>query len=1125
MKKTNRILSMLLAVILVVCMLPVNVLGANTNTFSVYFSTNSAAPSPVDWYADEACTVPITEKIDLPRDGREYTYYFKPQAGYYVQNKLRYYVTDTDDHYNNDNSSYVRGMVGIGSTNEIVYADNIYSDVYSVILKCPSALMNAYDYSSLKIYVDGLFHSTTAMTVADKPHFFDGKNIYFGEYDYNDDKVDEVVKWNVLGEGTADKNSLLLLSDGIVEYDVPFDANSFIGEEEQPYTADNSWNTWTNARAWCDTFETDSLTANELAAVKKVTLNDAQYITEKISDGDNVLQESIAFDAFGNYENEQVFFLSAKEVETYLPYLSSRIASNSDYDWWLRSKNTYDNTDRKFDDWGDYIYYVGFISIASNSYDAYKGRIYFTDPSNYYESGYRPAFNLDTSKILLVTAASQNAMPNFGPTSTYDGNDWVLTLADSKTFNATGYVGDTEFTEGYDASQLTINHYSLDNSQYHATAESIYNQVTATISDEYGNIHYYGRINSNTSATSTTMTIPAGLSAGNYTLSIRGEYWGAKPNSTRVATGTAYEIPIIVKDTAGYKVTEKELTVQLGTSALSGYSETYGYDYITFGKNNLSWRVLAKTANNGEEGMFILSDNILKKTVAFDDNGAKAYSGSTADTWAAGFASADNFTEKELAAMLATTKSDEADSFALEQTTYSIISESNILSNDKIFMLSHAEATSAAYGLGNGNKRKATYTDGSELGYWLRSAIDSTSLSFPLNLVSLSALVGTDGIVSPANATFNCVNDGQITTYFGYRPAANIDTDKVLFTLAADGSAEKDFGEIETVSNRNWKLTLSTGDSFDSIISTDTVYPGQTVTVSHVPLPEGYDTVTAMLFDSNVTPIAYGMLSDSGEENVHNLTIPNDLANGTYTLKIYAEDWNDGTTNYATGNVIAKTITVATYSHTHNYTYSANGAVITESCTCGHEETATIVPDFEGTAIYNGKEYRAKVVYSDDWVGDKTAEVDYYNKQIAPSYQVYECKDAGKYIAAISIDNKLAQLPYTIERRKPDITPPTVSQIVLDTRLGEVPLIGGSASGVNGENITGHFEWYEGAYTSISYVCRCFKVFAVLYRIIWEIYYPTHTLSFPRCSSPYGKFGFGGMCGIIMFILERRCVP
>lgn len=65
--------------------------------------------------------------------------------------------------------------------------------------------------------------------------------------------------------------------------------------------------------------------------------------------------------------------------------------------------------------------------------------------------------------------------------------------------------------------------------------------------------------------------------------------------------------------------------------------------------------------------------------------------------------------------------------------------------------------------------------------------------------------------------------------------------------------------------------------------------------------------------------------------------------------------------------------------HTHNYTYSGSGAVITETCGCGHNETATIrVPQssypYTGNAIEE-----AFVEYSDGWMGNKNLAISYSN--------------------------------------------------------------------------------------------------------------------------------------------------
>ena len=55
-------------------------------------------------------------------------------------------------------------------------------------------------------------------------------------------------------------------------------------------------------------------------------------------------------------------------------------------------------------------------------------------------------------------------------------------------------------------------------------------------------------------------------------------------------------------------------TIQLGTSGISGYDSTNGYDYIYYGKwdsSAIKWRVLATKTNTGASGLFLLSDALL----------------------------------------------------------------------------------------------------------------------------------------------------------------------------------------------------------------------------------------------------------------------------------------------------------------------------------------------------------------------------------------------------------------------------------------------------------------------------------------------------------------------------------
>ena len=122
--------------------------------------------------------------------------------------------------------------------------------------------------------------------------------------------------------------------------------------------------------------------------------------------------------------------------------------------------------------------------------------------------------------------------------------------------------------------------------------------------------------------------------------------------------------------------------IHLGTSGISGYDSTTGYDYIYFGNwtapdeyttsGPIKWRVLDDKTNTGETGLFLLSDVLLGTDmwgkVSFNETnlGSKAWQGSSAQAWCKDFAGEagagndvpDAFTAGELGAVLATSKSD-----------------------------------------------------------------------------------------------------------------------------------------------------------------------------------------------------------------------------------------------------------------------------------------------------------------------------------------------------------------------------------------------------------------------------------------------------------------------------------
>lgn len=176
--------------------------------------------------------------------------------------------------------------------------------------------------------------------------------------------------------------------------------------------------------------------------------------------------------------------------------------------------------------------------------------------------------------------------------------------------------------------------------------------------------------------------------------------------------------------------------IQLGTSGISGYDTAKGgtgYDYIYMGSYNSSpvkWRVLDDQTNfdsNGdgtnETGLFLLSEDLLgsggRGDVYFDGTSpySNAWQGSDAQAWCNTFESS-NLDSLELAAILATTKSDDA--FTSSTHNVSFAASTNILNSDQVFFLSAEEAVNSEYGFTDDAARIANYGNSAST-WWLRS--------------------------------------------------------------------------------------------------------------------------------------------------------------------------------------------------------------------------------------------------------------------------------------------------------------------------------------------------------------------------------------------------------------------
>ena len=344
--------------------------------------------------------------------------------------------------------------------------------------------------------------------------------------------------------------------------------------------------------------------------------------------------------------------------------------------------------------------------------------------------------------------------------------------------------------------------------------------------------------------------------------------------------------------------------IQLGTGGISGPTEEeedgkgsyYAPNsYIYFGVNSgnsstpIKWRVLdADTANDGTtSGMFLLSEYLLASDVQFRYNESidNAYQGSAAQFWCGLFLSNRlNFSTVEQDAMLGLVKTDSA-----EDDLYSISwGESSLTATDKLFFLSVQELADYVGNYLATPGMAATNTSLSASEWWLRS---------PYAYVRTA--VGT--VFKDGNVRYSSAQN-----YWAARPAFNLDLNAVLFTSAAEGGksdvlVDSNLTEVGTGSTE-WKLTLrDTSRSFNASASNTLVRVGENLTVTYSGAGTGKNEyVSAMLADSNGNILYYGRIAQNSANGTASVAIPSDLTTGTYTLKVFSEQYNgDYKTDYA----------------------------------------------------------------------------------------------------------------------------------------------------------------------------------------------------------------------------------
>lgn len=219
-----------------------------------------------------------------------------------------------------------------------------------------------------------------------------------------------------------------------------------------------------------------------------------------------------------NDTTDKIFLLSIDDVRTAAYGFtdnSSRMAENTEHprvglsgvynDWWLRSPG-----------WNDPTYgYAATVGIDGGvNYHGFEVRTLYI--------GVRPAFNLNLSSVIFTSAAVGGKTSGtvgagaLTEVSDYNGNEWKLTISDSSRNSFTASRTDSGNVAA--GNNITI-------SYDHATTGD-YEYISAVLLNSSGDLLYYGHIvdMSLASASGTAeITIPAGLSDGDYTIKVFSE--------------------------------------------------------------------------------------------------------------------------------------------------------------------------------------------------------------------------------------------------------------------------------------------------------------------------------------------------------------------------------------------------------------------------------------------------------------------------------------------------------------------------------------------------------------------------------------------------------------------------
>ena len=324
--------------------------------------------------------------------------------------------------------------------------------------------------------------------------------------------------------------------------------------------------------------------------------------------------------------------------------------------------------------------------------------------------------------------------------------------------------------------------------------------------------------------------------------------------------------------------------IQLGTNALNENVNTAAAPTVYFGQdhgnNPGAWRVIGYDGNDvtsAQGDMTLLAADTMGVTafnsVAYSDEYAPSELKTAIDTLAAKLTTEENAAVKKRTVTSGSYDGENTDCVAGDQ-----------VDNAVFWPLSIAEALAVNQDLRTVDKKN---TNWAMYYWWLRSPGEP---SFSAAIVDGSGEVFDNGM-------------HHISEKYGVRPAFNLNLNSVLFTSAAvGGKPDGGLTPISEYTGNEWKLTLlDNSRNFAVTETTASGNPGDPLTLHYSGATTGTNEYISVILADNSGAKYYGRVAQPTEATgTVEIEIPSDLAPGSYTLKVFSEQYNgDRKTDYA----------------------------------------------------------------------------------------------------------------------------------------------------------------------------------------------------------------------------------